>query len=103
MPPSTVVSLTPVLEHLSQTLHAQMHEIVCNEVKTMQGSRICVVCLFGDLMGLTCLEYCKDIRVLLYSDGQRKRTAEFTSLRALRRHLVKVSVEQRHSYVSSGK
>ena len=50
-----------------------MYEIVCNEVKPIQVSRSCVV-MFIPLShaGQTCVECCKDIRVLLYSDGQNR-------------------------------
>ena len=59
--------------------------------------------------GITCVECFKDIRVLLYSDGQSKRTSELTSLRALRRLLVKdiggatsfIRIEWEISYNSS--
>ena len=59
--------------------------------------------------GLTCVECCKDIRVLLYSDGQRKHTAELTSLCALHRRLEKdtggatsfIRIEWEISYNSS--
>ena len=67
-----------------------MYEIVCNGVKTIQVSWIRVAMYIQwSHAGLTCVECCKDIRVLLYSDGQRKRTAgTIASLRALRRRLV---------------
>ena len=35
--PSTTISLRPALEHFSQTPHAEMHEVVCNGVKTMSS------------------------------------------------------------------
>ena len=61
---------------------------VCNEVKTIQGSPICIVMFIPwSHAGRTCVECCKDIRVLQYIDGQRNKRAAGTlaSLPALRR------------------
>ena len=76
--------------NISKTVCLDARDIVFNEEKTMQGSRICVVMFIPwSHAGLTCVECCKDIRVLLYSDGQRKHTAgTLVSFRALRRLLV---------------
>lgn len=75
--------IVAAVEHISWTSHAYMHEIGCNEMKTIQGSRIYLVIFIlpWSQAGITCVECCQDIRALRYNDDQRRRTARiYTSL-----------------------
>ena len=82
---------TSVGASLTDTTCLDIHEVVCNEEKAVQGSRICVVMFVPWVhAGLTCVGLCSYIRFLLHSDGQRKGTSGTrTSLRLLCRLLVK--------------